>query len=38
MKNKGIDAISLGCGVALKAHPVVGAICEGICIVLKNFL
>ena len=36
MKNKGLDAVSAACGLALKAHPVAGGICEVVCLVLKN--
>ena len=37
MKNEGLDAVSLACGIALEAYPIAGAICEVVCLALQYF-
>ena len=37
MKNEGLDAILVACGIALSSFPVAGAICEVVCFTLRYF-
>ena len=37
MKNEGLDAILVACGIALSSFPIAGAACEVICFTLRYF-